>query len=212
MEQKPNGKCNRIIKKGEKKGEKCNKNCRGLYCTDHKDEKMKTMRDRSIKKHYTKKNLEIIEDYNFKDVQKGSTEYKKKINQIKLYLKSLTDKYEYLKRKQCGYLLCIDPTYKIPLNENVRKLLSSKKFIENERNTYDELSDKEKLIYEDFEDFLNNIIKNYLVHSGSYIIPIIFKGKEKNANIRLVKNEHKMKILTTKITSLQSLIIDLEKY
>ncbi len=201
--------CRYILKKGDRKGEKCNVNCVGRYCRSHNKKRLEKV------KGYNKEICQKLKD-NAEQIRldkfKAGTLKKYDINTEVLRKMRLLNEYKNLKATYYGCLKAIDPKFKTPYIKSKIDYLETAAYREEEEvHYYQMIADNKKsdiAIKLSFEEYFNKRKEDELKDNNNREPYFTFDGTVEEAKKLDFNNESK--ILIKKYNAVVELIKAIE--
>lgn len=196
--------CRFVVKRGPKKGQHCNKSCRGKFCKDHNKNRQKYI------KNYNDERGEIVKKAAINErIEKLKTDGKPiNITKERLKAATLNDEISLLNKEIFGCMLTLDPEFPIPRQKKIIDELNSQDYIDECRESYD-FSHKKGLKFEEYLDEQ----RSFIMDSPDSLIRFIpFSGSAAEATTRINKLISERSIIRNKLENQKYFIEQYEKY
>jgi hypothetical protein len=197
--------CSFVIKRGPKKGQHCNKSCRGNLCKDHNKNRQKYV------KNYNDERGEIVKKAAINErIEKLKTDEGKPVNITKERLKaaSINDEISVLNKEIFGCMVKLDPEFPIPYQKKILDEIYSKDYEEDCRESY-KCSHRKGL---KFEEYLEEQRSQILENPDSFIRFTPFTGNISEATARINRLKMERLVLRNKLENQRYFISEYEKY
>ncbi len=205
MSKSQKGNCSFVMTRGPKKGQQCNKSCRGKLCKDHNKNRQKYVKTYNSELGESLKKASIMAK-----IEKLKNDQGNPIDISKERLKAalLSDEISEINRKIFGCMLVLDPEFPIPHRKKILDELNSQDYIDECRESYD-FSHKKGL---KFDDYLEEKRSDILADPDSLIRFIPFEGSAEKATEKINKLKAERLIIRNKLENQLFFIKEYEKY